>query len=284
MRLSKWLLLVTLLLTVAGCQKTVYIGGKPNPNAYHDAISLSPGTSEIVAGTYMAHFHLVGRTESCNYPKKKVEEIPVIMNGVTPNWEKIASLKPDVILYDADLFKAEDLAKAKDLGIQLFAFDIKTIDDYLKRMYELGSMTGGEVEINDQMDYVTQARRLAQTNAPAKKVKTAFMLPGENGEHMILGVEGFQASIAKESGGDVVGPAGRLFQPLNAETLIGQNPELIITSGDPTPILRDPRLKSVKAVQTGNVQGIEPDILLRKGMRIKSLIEAISTLIVKAAK
>ena len=97
MRWALPFLILTLLLPLSGCaDKPARLARRPK--VYRKIISLSPGTSEIVASDADATT-LKGRTAACNFPQNMMASIPIVAS-IKPDYEKIQSLKPDMILYD----------------------------------------------------------------------------------------------------------------------------------------------------------------------------------------
>lgn len=270
-----WLISIAAL-TVAGCNTQIDPrGGKPRaPGEIHrSVISLSPGTTEIltIGGPQM---WFKGRTKYDDYPvmAQKVQ----IVADVKPNYELIATLKPDLVVYDRSLYNDSDLEKIKALGAQTFPIQADTIYDFVVELYKLGSAVGMETSISGYVDKIRQARALAQAgNGTPPKV--AILSPGANGSDYIAGKNSFQADLVRAAGGDPVGPDGNRFVPMNAESLVQLNPDAILTAGPATGFVNDPRFATLKAVKSKRVVGIMDSVILRRGSRVDQAIAAIRT-------
>jgi ABC-type hemin transport system substrate-binding protein len=101
-------------------------------------------------------------------------------------------------------------------------------------------------------------------------------MPGEGTEHYIAGLKSYQADLIRCSGADPVGPDENRMVPMNAESLISLNPDVIVVAGKVDSVLADPRLKATNAVKNKKVIGVKQDIILRAGARIDSLIQNLS--------
>lgn len=280
MRPLAWL--VPFLLIVMGCGKmTNAMGGKRAPVVYNTVVSLSPSASELAGGTFART--IIGRTASCNNPTK-VLDAPIVMTGVKPDFEKIAKLKPDVVVYDKDLFSEQDLAKLKELGLPTFGFGGDTVDEFIDNFYEFGRYTRVETLGGEYAEAIDRARGAASAAPPEPRVSTVIIMPGTGSEHYVVGTDGFLADVVKCSGGQPVGPKGKVFVPLNAEWLIGANPELIISAGAADAFLKDPRFKGLRAVVKGQVYSINSDVILRRGAAVDRLIKRIGQLVPMARK
>ncbi len=264
-----------LALLVAGCNPTAksIIGGKPRPKDYHAIVSLSPGTSELF-GDMIILDKVKGRTSSCNWPGQ-TRGVPIVA-GVKPDYERIAKIPPDLIVYDKDLYSEADVAKIKQLCDDQFVLDANNLQDYMTQATLLAAKVGGETQMSSYLDRVFQAQRSAQANAQAKRPKVALIMPGEGSEHMVDGVDSFQADEIKASGGEPVGPKGTRFVTLSPETLVQLDPDFIMTAGDPATFLKDTRFTNLRAVKTGHVFGINSDIVLRRGGRVDIFISNVA--------
>lgn len=270
--------LALFLLVAAGCNNSsqAIVGGKPRPKEFRAVISLSPSATEVIAAMSKGDV-LRGRTASCNYPAL-VQHIPVVA-GVKPDYELIAKIKPDLIVYDKDLYSAADIAKLKEICPDHFSFEGETVDAFTTELSSLSAMLGGESNMSKYVDKIFQAKQLAQSSGPAKKPKVAMLMAGQGSEHMINGIDSFQADELRDSGGEPVGPKGKLFVSLSPEVLIQADPDFVITAGDPAGFLKDSRFKDLRAVKENHVFGINADIALRRGGRVDVFIQNVSNIL-----
>lgn len=269
------LLVTFLLLFVAGCRpgQELPLGGKPAPKLYLRVVSLSPSATDLAETLYTQQ--VVGRTASCT----RAQQAPIVMSGVKPDYEFIATLKPDVVVYDPDLFSESDLAKFKELNIQTFAFGGDTVDEFCKTLSEYARFTIAADKASEYVDKMQRERETAQATLPTPPVKAVMVIPGSGAEHMIHGQGGFIGDVLKAGGAIPIGPEGKIFVPLNAEWLIQQNPDLIITAGVPDAFLNDPRFKSLDAVKKKHVYGTNADITLRRGYNVDRFIKRVNDLV-----
>jgi iron complex transport system substrate-binding protein len=266
-----WPMALLSLLLVAGCAPDQNIvGGRVPDRIYRTVASLSPGTTEIVASHALV-MRLVGRTAACNFPTHAIESIPVVA-GVKPDYEKLTEIKPDLIVYDTDLYNESDLAKLRDLGIDLFEVKGDTIDEYVESITLLASLTAAETAMSTYIDRIHGARAQAQGDPVQPTPRVAILMPGGGTEHMIAGVGSFQADLVRAAGGEPVGPDGNRFERLNAEQILARNPQIIIVAGSADELVKDPRLAPLEAMRTGRVFEAPQDELLRRGSRVNTII------------
>jgi len=100
-------------------------------------ISLSPGATETIFALG-AEKVLVGRSDYCDYPEK-AKEIQSVGKITDPSLEKIAQLKPELVIAGAH-FSKDLVKKLEDLGIKVavlygedsFDGEYKNIQDIAK--------------------------------------------------------------------------------------------------------------------------------------------------------
>lgn len=284
MRLIKWSIPLFLVLSLFGCGPSKpKIGGKPPTKFYYTCVSLSPGATEL-AVSYL-QLQLLGRTASCDFPPGAVEGKPIIMKGVKPDYEAIAALRPrpDVVLYDPAIIPKADIDKFKSLNIDTLAIGGSTIDEYVTSLYDAAGFTGSETSVAPYIDHIRDAEVAAKTSAD-KPLKLAIIMPGDGTEHMIAGTEGFLGDVVRHLGAIPVGPKSKQFEKLNIESIIADDPDVIVIPGAGDKIVADPRFKMVHALQLKNVYGLDPDILLREGARVNSLLTNMHKIIIQSRK
>lgn len=273
MRFWSATVLLLLCLAVVGCRDEVVVGGKPAPKVYKRVVSLSPNTSEIL-GWLPTIESFKGRTQSCNYPQS-ISSVPVV-GSVKPNYEKLAEIQPDLILYDGSLYTDDDIAKLKQLpGVELFPMKVNTVDAYIDWLYRFGAKIGQETTVSEFVDKVVAARERAAGSPPNPRPRVLVLMGEPQLGYMAAGTKSFVADVVKCAGGDPLGPDSEKYEPANIESLLSMNPDAIVTGGDALAILKDPRLASVKAVRSKAVARIDPDVLYRTGQRVDRLIEAL---------
>lgn len=275
---SRVLLLLGLLLGVVGCgaDESVRFRAVRPDKIYRSFVSLSPGATEILAQNVDVML-LKGRTASCNYPDS-IKGVPVVAS-VKPNYEKIASIKPDLLVYDAVLYSEADIARLKGVG-ETFAFKANTLDGFLEELAQLGSLTGKETGLSGYIDKIVDERSAAQGDPITPKPRVVFLMAGRGSAHMVLGTGSFLADVVRASGGEPVGPEADRFVTTDPERLVALNPDVILVADDKQgagtqAILADPALRAVAAVKSRRVVPINADYAVRRGARVDKLIQAL---------
>ncbi|MCW5937706.1 MAG: ABC transporter substrate-binding protein [Fimbriimonadaceae bacterium] len=272
-----WPALALLAALLPGCNQsdTHLIGGTSNEHRAEKIVSLSPSTTEIIAEA-RGSIVLAGRTAADNFPPG-LEQTPVVVKGVKPDYEKIAQIKPDLIVYDAKLYNQGDIDKLKELGIDLLALDANKIEDVMEFALAFGNKTGSETAMSKQADDIFASKARAEAAAAGKKhPKTLVVTARGSGEWMAAGTKSFQADVVKSSGGELVGPDSNRFETVSIESIVSLAPEVVFTAGKGAEVLGDPRLGTIPAVRNRRVYEVDPDVLLRASPRTRLLIDSMS--------
>lgn len=263
-------------LVLSGCAPTneARVGGYPRAKDIRSVISLSPSTTELMNANMQFQI-FVGRTAACDWPLS-VRGAQVVAN-VKPDYERIASLKPDLILVDKQLYSDADLAKIKQVGGEVWLWDPKSLADYKKSVVELSAKVGGENNTSLYLDRIDTAVDGAKARMTGKKYTVAVVLPDKSGKHMWLGADSFQAEEVRAAQLDVIGPKSDKFEGLDSEALIKADPDFIlIASKSPDDFLKDARFAGLKAIKGNQAFGLNPDLILRRGGRVDLLIDNLS--------
>ncbi len=99
-------------------------------------VSLVPSLTELVFDLGLGS-SLSGRTRFCVHPSGRINEIPVIGGTKNPRLDRIREIEPDLIIANREENRKEDV-EALEKEYPVFLTDIKTIEEALLAIYELG--------------------------------------------------------------------------------------------------------------------------------------------------
>ena len=268
--------LLSAALVLGGCgAKAQQIGGQLRTGDRPQVVSLSPSTSEIISSTYDSAT-LIGRTSSDDFPPS-LSKVPVVAS-VKPDFERIRSIKPTLVVYDADLYNADDIKKIEGMGVESYAFKAHTVDGFEKELYVLSNKLGSETNVSGYVARIDNERRSASADSITPSPKVVVMLSGGAGSY-VAGTGSFLAEIVKIAGGTLVGPDADKFAPMSSEALISAAPDVIVLSTskasgakDVAALQADPRLRTTPAMKAGRIIPFDGSVLTRRGNRVDSLI------------
>jgi len=244
---------------------------------YKKVISLSPGVTEIIY-SISAEDLLAGNTTACGFPEeaKSVYKIGAYLN---PDLEKLASLDPDLIIAEEDM-NIQKLAKLKKMGYNLYVSKNSRLNDITRSIAEIGNMLGKQKEAKEELAKWETARKKAGITSKGRKLKVLVLI-----WHDPLYVPGKNTFINDMleicNCVNITADAASGYYNVSAEKIIMEDPDIIITAfhdkaGGKEVITGKKEFACLTAVKKGRIyDGINPDILLRSGPRLKEGIGAI---------
>lgn len=283
MRLRLTALVTAAILTLVGCGTQQQASRPRRPFLAQAVVSLSPSTTEIYCAQTGCN-GLAGRTSACDYPPFVNTHGKVVVDGTVPNYQLISQIKPDLVIYDADLYGPAETEKIKAAGWKTLPFTAKTVDQYIDYAAELAKYTGKETDTSSLIDRymleVNNANGLAKTAKHPPAV--AILMPGPT--LFAAGTKSLQADLMRRSGINVVGPDADKYAQWNVEELIKADPPaLLVPAGGTDTLKADPRFAGLRAVKNNQIVEVKPRAILRVGQDIDIFIKAVAPRIIKAA-
>jgi iron complex transport system substrate-binding protein len=251
-------------------------------------VSLSPNATEMLYGIG-AFGQLVGVTDYCTYPAA-VKKLPSIGGWHNPSLEKLAALRPDLVI--ADNGQAPFIEEnVQALGLRLLVFPDHTVRDIYAGIADLGRATGQEdqaakliAETRDGMQRLS--RKTAGRPAPTV-ILIVNRTPGTLRDLYTATEGSFLAELVTIAGGRI--PAARApngYGKLSKEDLLAINPDLILDfihgsegrlAGNPMEAWKE--MPGLKAVRNGRVHGVNEDYVPHASQRIVQTAELFARLI-----
>ncbi|WP_321947796.1 cobalamin-binding protein [Paraburkholderia sp. J10-1] len=237
-------------------------------------VSLAPHVTELL---YAAGggAKLVGAVAYSDYPPE-AQKVPRVGDNRALDLERIAALKPDLIVVWRHGNAQQQLDRLRDLHIPLFISEPHKLDDVATSLTRLGVLLG--TESTAQAAASTYRRDIAQLRARyAQRASVSVFyevwdqpLMTINGSHMISDV------IALCGGRNVFATLDPLVPTVSTEAVLAANPEAIVTAsqGATSPDRPLPGLErwrawpALAAVARGNLFAVDGDLLTRPAPRI----------------
>ena len=192
---------------------------------------MAPNLTEMIYDIG-AEEQLVGVTDFCKFPmaansKEKVG------GWINPNYEKILSLKPDLVV--SLQFHGQAVDTLKKLKVPVLVVDCQTVQDILNAYEVLGKKLGHELDARRGKAAIE--RRLAKAKSRAKKHKPVDVLfvighsPGTLDQLYGVGPKNFVDELVTLVGGvNILADAKEPYPLISKEQLIKRDPEVIIDS------------------------------------------------------
>ncbi len=243
-------------------------------------ITLAPNLTEMIYDLALEKY-LVGNTLYCNYPAaaRKIEKIGDML---TFDFEKILTLKPDLILITVEGNTKQTYDKFRELGLKIFATNPRNFEGIKKSYMDMGKIfditeaTNNKIKMWDSVITKVTAESKNIQQAPAMFVieLKPLMLAGKNTFiNQYLQICGLK-NIAEDS------PAN--YPMFSREDILKRNPDYIIypTGGDDNiSIIKNayPEWARLKAIKNNNVIFVDRDLYMRPGPRFAEAVNDLFT-------
>lgn len=248
-------------------------------------ISLAPSNTEILYALGLGG-RVVGVDRFSDYPPE-VREKPKVGGMVDPDYERILSLRPDLVLTTGGVQRAV-VERLETLGIRVFALHPQTVEgvlDSILTVARLAGVTRKGWEVVGALRRRIRAITLKTERIPLSRRPTVFWIIWPE-PLMTAGPRTFIHSLITLAGGrniagDIAGP--RDYPLYSMEELVARDPDVIIATTDAHGAVGNlaakPGWRSLRAVRSGRVYFVDPDLVHRPGPRLVDGLEAIARLL-----
>lgn len=247
---------------------------------------------------------LVGAVDYSDFPPP-AKTIERVGGADSFSIEKILSLEPDVVIAWASSGKGNMIQQLTAFGIAVYIDDPRTLVDIARSIRDIGRLTGSTAQSDAVADhYLSTLQRLRHRyrdrRRRAERVSVLYEawhrpLQTVNGEHII-------SDVIDLCGGDNAFADAALLAPkISIETVIGRDPDIIISSGGGSRQLNSQQFKSqqihsqtqwrnawlrwpnLRAVRHRHLYFIDANVIQRHSVRILTGAEMICGYIASAA-
>ncbi len=220
---------------------------------------------------------------------EKYKDLPQIGQSMSPDFEIVASLEPDLLILDK-MFEENVKESMKAFDLNTFFFDTSTYTSFVKSIEELGKEINKEEEAKNLINELKKSEDEAVANKKDKEPTVAIIFGGS--ENFMLATEtSYLGDLVKTVGGknitselntDLSSP----YIPFSLEQIIAQNPDYVLRFAHgnleetkkafDTAFDKNPAYKELDAVKNGNVVDLDP-MIFNVSANIK-VTDAIKTL------
>ena len=230
-------------------------------------ISLAPGTTEILFAVGSGD-RVIGVSNYCHYPKD-VEKLARVGDLITPNIEKITSLKPDLVIAQRGNDR-KVITKIKETGFNVISVDPVSYDSLMDAIEILGKITEGKNYKDLNASIATLKKSTADKAKAFKKHPKILLLFSAEGDLFSAGPGTIIDEMITLSGGENIAKDAKFAWPqLSMEVVTAKNPEIIVITRDemyqnPDPIekvrekfKKDKKWSALSAVKNGQIYYVE---------------------------
>ena len=239
------------------------------PHPAQRIVTLAPHLTEMMFAIG-AGPHIVGTVTYSDFPAE-AKRIPVIGDNLHIDLERVAALKPDLLVVWQHGNASRELDALRQLGIPLFysePHDLAQIPDTLTRLGRLAGTDAKAQQVADSMR--TQFNNLAARYARRPSVRVFYQVWDKplytlNGKHYV-------SDVFRLCGGENIFAGLTTTAPVvSVEAVLQENPEAIMTGDlrkEENGLALWKAYPRMLAVQRGNLFAFDPDLLVRPGPRI----------------
>ncbi|MEO6421102.1 MAG: cobalamin-binding protein [Candidatus Nitrotoga sp.] len=233
-------------------------------------ISLAPNLTELAYAAGMGS-HMVAVTAYSDYPQQ-AKQLPQVGNAFRIDWERLVSLKPDLVLAWGSGLSARDRAKFEKLKLKVLVLEPRRLDDIPKVLRFLGRIAGFEAVAEAAAhNFEQQLDTLRRQYAGRSKVRAYFQIASAplltvNDAHII-------SDVLSLCGAQNVFAAVPLLTPaISNEALVKESPQIMLAAAATHE--QEEELKKIwrglplLAVRQGRMAFIHPDLISRSTPRI----------------
>jgi iron complex transport system substrate-binding protein len=233
-------------------------------------ITLAPNLAELVYAAGAGN-RLVAATRYSDFPEA-VKKLPVVGDAFALNLERIATLKPDVVLVwlsgTPERQRSALKALAQRQGFAVFESEIRTVADIGSTLQRIGQLADSQRAATAQAAAIdAQWQALSALYAQSAPVTVFYQvwdapLMTFNGQHIVSqairacgGVQGFDDATA-------------LTPTVSREAVLAFNPQTIIGGDESGTALNAwKKLPQMQAVQNQRLHTVDAALLTRMGPR-----------------
>jgi iron complex transport system substrate-binding protein len=237
-------------------------------------VSLAPHVTELIYAAGGGD-RIVGTVSYSDYPPQ-ARDIPRVGDNKALDLERIAALKPDLIVVWRHGNAQKQTDRLRALGMPLFFSEPRKLDGIADNLEKLGTLMGtAPVANRAAADFRQQVESLRKTYAGRAPVTVFYQVWQQplmtlNGQHMVSDL------LALCGGRNLFGKESALVPTVSVEAVVAGNPEAMLTAGMGATRSDKPladfamweKWKQVTAVARNNLFVIDGDLVNRAGPRV----------------
>lgn len=239
-------------------------------------VSVAPSNTEILFALGLGS-RVVGVTDFCDYPPA-ARRLPKV-GGVQLNYEKIISLKPDVVFAVTNL-QATNIAHMERLGLHVFTIDPHTVEQTISAIELIGRATGAEAEAKRVAARMRTRLSAVRTAVARVRTRPKVLSIIQFKPLIVTGPGNFMDDCIRLAGGrNIAGDAKSPYPIFSVELAVQRKPDIIlIPKHQASGLLSSPLWRSVPAVRNGRVYHPTPDLTELPGPRLVDGVEELARL------
>lgn len=240
MKTLRWMSLLVSALLLAGCGTQGPEALEPQvgklPQGYRIAAT-SVATCEILEALEVDSRHVVGVPHSDAYTiPAAYAQAASLGSPMAPDLEVLASLQVDCVLSPNSL-EGELRETYRNLGVNSYFLDLKSVDGMYRSIQELGRMLGREAQAEALYQTYQQEKEALGRKAQGERPPRVLILMGLPGSYVAATQSSYVGSLVQLAGGEnVYGDGdGADFLNVNVEDMLRRAPDIILRTSHAMP-------------------------------------------------
>jgi cobalamin transport system substrate-binding protein len=243
-------------------------------------VSLAPNITEILFSLGLDE-EIVGVSIHCNFPEKAKSRVRV-GSYTSLDFERITSLKPDLIIATGAGNTREMVDRLEKLGFTTYVIFPKNFNDILQSIAHIGQVVNRDREAREIIEGMRKrAQRVIELTKDLPQPKV-FIQIGD-APIVSVGKGSFADDLIRLAGGEnIAGKEKEVYPRFGMEEILKRSPEVIVISsmnpkGDYQKTRQEwTRWKTIPAVKNSRIHLIDSDLLDRPSPRIIAGLEELA--------
>jgi iron complex transport system substrate-binding protein len=243
-------------------------------------VSLAPNITEILFSLGLDE-EIVGVSIHCNFPEKAKSKVQV-GSYISLDFEKITSLKPDLIIATGAGNTRDMVDRLEKLGFKTYTIFPKNFDDILQSIGHIGQVVNRDTKARVIIEGMRKRKQRVVELTQGLSRPKVFIQIGD-APMVTVGRGSFADDLIRIAGGEnIAGNEKELYPRFGMEEILKRSPEVIVISsmnpkGDYQKVLHEwTRWKTIPAVKNGRIHLVDSDLLDRPSPRIIDGLEEIA--------
>lgn len=241
-------------------------------------VSINPATTELLFALG-AGPRLVGRSKWDEAPDS-ARLVPEVGDGLSPNVEAILARRPDLVVLYASANNRAAAERLRAAGVRTISLKIDRVEHFRRAAALLGRVTGDSARARTVVDSVDASLERARRATAALPRRTVFWHVWD-APLITIGGGSYMTQLVEAAGGrNIYGEMPDVSPQVSMEDLLRRDPDAILAGPDGAKrIAADPSWQRLRAVRTGQVLVVDPDLVGRQGPRMGEAALAIARLL-----
>jgi iron complex transport system substrate-binding protein len=246
-------------------------------------VSLAPNVTEILFSLGLDQ-EIVGVSIHCDFPEKVRSKVRV-GSYINLDFEKIVSLKPDLIIATGAGNTRDMVERLERLGFPTYVIFPKNVEDVIRSVGHLGQLVGREKEGVEIIQEMKRRRKRVVELTQGFPRPRVFLQIGE-APIVTVGKNSFADDLIRLAGGkNVAGNEKERYPRFGMEEILKRSPEVILISsmnpkGNYLKVLQEwSRWKTIPAVKNGRIHLLDSDLVDRPSPRIIEGLEEMARIL-----